>query len=71
VAERAANREHDRDRVSDAGPDIVLCEQTSWEPLDEVPAGAQLTLRTDRPVEQIIADVLALLDHRLAELTLA
>ena len=49
---------------------VVLREQSTWEPLDEVPASAHLTLRTDRPVEQITADVLALLDRRLAELAL-
>ena len=68
LAKRAADREHERDRVSDAGPAIVRREQSSWEPLDEVPPGAQLTLRTDRPVEQITGDVLALLDRRLADL---
>ena len=71
LARRAAHREHDRDRVSDAGLAIVLREQSCWEPLDEVPASAHLTVRTDRPVEQITADVLALLDRRLAELALA
>jgi len=68
LAQRAARREHDRARISDAGPAVVLREQRKWEPLDEVPASAHLTVRTDRPVEQITADVLALLDRRLAEL---
>lgn len=67
LAQRAAQREHDRSRVSDAGPAVVVREQSSWEPLDEVPPNAQLTLRTDRPVEQITGDVLALLDRRLVE----
>ena len=71
LATRAAAREHDRDLVSDAGPAVVLRERSSWEPLDEVPPGAQFTLRTDRPVEQITGDVLALLDRRLAELAVA
>ncbi len=71
LAWRAAHREHDRDRVSDAGLAIVLRERSRWEPLDEVPASAHLTVRSDRPVEQITADVLALLDRRLAELALA
>ena len=30
-----------------------------------------LAVRTDRPMEQVTADVLTLLDRRLAELTLA
>ena len=71
LAQRAAQREHDRYRVSDASLAVVLREQRGWDALDEVPASAHLTVRTDRPVEQIIADVLALLDRRLAELTLA
>jgi predicted kinase len=69
LTQRAATRERDRDRVSDAGLAVVLREQSSWEPLDEVPPGAVLTLRTDRPVEQIIGDVLALLDRRLLALS--
>ncbi len=71
LAQRAGQREHDRDRVSDASLTVVLREQRRWDALDEVPASAHLTVRTDRPVEQITADVLALLDRRLAELTLA
>jgi hypothetical protein len=43
-------------------------EQSSWEPLDEVSADAHVALRTDRPIEQITGDVLALLDRRLAQL---
>jgi aminoglycoside phosphotransferase family enzyme/predicted kinase len=66
LAERAARRAHDRGRVSDADPQVVLHERTSWESLDEVPAGRHLALRTDRPIEQIVDDVLALLDSRLA-----
>jgi uncharacterized protein len=68
LAQRAADRERERDRVSDAGLAVVLRERSSWEPLDEVPAGAHLALRTDRPIEQITGDVLALLDRRLAQL---
>jgi uncharacterized protein len=71
LAQRAAHREHVRDRASDAGLAVVLRERSSWEALDEVPASAHLTVRTDRPVERITADVLALLDRRLAELALA
>ena len=69
LAERARLRAHDRERVSDADVAIVMCEQHAWEPLDEVPAGAHMALRSDRPVEQIVSDVLALLDRRLLELS--
>lgn len=39
-----------------------------WEPLDEVAPQAHLTLRTDRPVEDVVDDVLALLDQRIGHL---
>jgi predicted kinase len=65
LAERAARREHDRGRVSDADVGVVLSELESWEPLDEVPAHAHLAVRTDRSRELVIGDVLALLDRRL------
>ena len=68
LAARASQREHDPNHVSDATLAIVVREQSQWEPLDEVPASAHLTVRTDRPLEQITADVLALLDRRLIEL---
>ena len=65
VAERAALRQRDPARVSDATPEIAAREASRWTPLDEVPATAHLSLRTDRPVEAIVADVVALLDERL------
>jgi aminoglycoside phosphotransferase family enzyme/predicted kinase len=68
LAQRAVRREHDPERVSDADVAVVLREQQTWEPLDEVPAHAHLALRTDRPLEKIVGDVLALLDRRLVEL---
>src|SRR5262249_26771123 len=65
LAERGARREHDRNRISDADLKVVQRERTSWEPLDEVPAAAHVIVRTDRPLEEIIGDVMALLDRRL------
>ena len=41
----AARRERDPQRVSDADAAVVMHERVSWEPLDEVPAGAHLALR--------------------------
>jgi uncharacterized protein len=67
LADRAARRERDPRRVSDATAAVVARETESWEPLDEVPAWAHLALRTDRPLEDVIADVLTLLDRRLFE----
>lgn len=68
LAARAARRDRGLARVSDADAGVVRRERHSWEPLDEVPAGAHLALRTDRPLEEVVGDVLALLDRRLPEL---
>jgi aminoglycoside phosphotransferase family enzyme/predicted kinase len=65
-ARRAPRRDSDRHRVSDATLPIVLREARAWDPLDEVAPDAHLTVRTDRPVERIVADVVALLDEALA-----
>jgi uncharacterized protein len=67
LAERAARRERDPQRVSDADAAVVRQELGSWEPLDEVAANGHLALRTDRPLEQVLGDVLALLDQRLLD----
>ena len=68
LSQRARIRARDPGRVSDADESIVLREERSWEPLEEIPAEAHLTLRTDRPVEGIVEDLMALLDARLREL---
>ena len=47
----------------------MIREQAAWDPLDEVPAEAHLVVRTDRPVPEIVADVMALLDQRLTRCT--
>jgi aminoglycoside phosphotransferase family enzyme/predicted kinase len=65
LAERAALRERETDRVSDATLPVVVRESARWEPLEEVPAQAHVTLRSDRPVEAMLADLLALLDSRI------
>jgi predicted kinase len=64
LARRALARERDRNRTSDATLEVVMRELQAWEPLDEVPADQHVMLRTDRPVEQIVADLLASLDQR-------
>jgi predicted kinase len=68
LAQRAARREQDPERVSDADTSVVLREHTAWEPLDEVPVGAHLVVRTDRPAPQILAELMALIDRRLFQL---
>ena len=51
--------------LSDATVEIAIRQLAEFEPLDEVPPRAHLTLRTDRPVEELLADVEAWLDARL------
>jgi aminoglycoside phosphotransferase family enzyme/predicted kinase len=70
LVERAARRDRQRERTSDADVAVVARERGKWEPLDEVPAGGHLVVRTDRPLEEIVGDVLALFDRRLANLHL-
>jgi aminoglycoside phosphotransferase family enzyme/predicted kinase len=69
LAERAALRDRQPRRVSDASLSVVLRERSTWEPLDELRPEAHVTLRSDRPVEAQLADLLALLDRRIGQLT--
>lgn len=68
LLERARRRERDVHRVSDATPDVVERLLASWEPLTEVPARAHVVLRSDRSVEEMIADLRGLLDERVGRL---
>lgn len=65
LAMRGEERERDPDRVSDATLEVVLQERGSFEALEEVPADRHVALRTDRAVDRILADLIALLDERL------
>ena len=67
LAERAARRDRQPRRVSDATLPLVVRESAAWEPLDELAPEAHVTLRSDRPVEAQIADLLALLDRRVGQ----
>jgi uncharacterized protein len=69
LAERAGLRDRQPRRVSDASLSVVLRERSSWEPLDELRPEAHVSLRSDRPVEAQLADLLALLDRRIGQLT--
>jgi protoporphyrinogen oxidase len=53
------------DRLATGVGALRLGRTRRWEPLDEVPAGGHLMVRTDRPPEHIIDDILALLDQWL------
>jgi predicted kinase len=68
LAERAAQRDREPGRVSDASLSVVMRERSAWEPLDELPPEAHLTLRSDRPLAAQLADLLALLDRRIGQL---
>jgi predicted kinase len=68
LAERAARRDREPRRVSDASLSVVVRESSTWEPLDELPAEAHVTLRTDRRVEAQLEDLRALLDRRIGRL---
>jgi predicted kinase len=68
LAQRARLRAQDPGRVSDADVSVVLREEHSWEPLEEVSAQAHLMLRTDRPVQRIVEDLMELLDGHLRAL---
>jgi predicted kinase len=66
VAERASRRELDAARVSDATPAIAARQRREFEPLDEVPPDAHLSLRTDRPRGDLVGALEDWLDLRLA-----
>jgi hypothetical protein len=68
VAERAARRELDPERVSDATAEIAALQRAEFEPLDEVAPNAHVPLRTDRPVHELLADLEAWLDARMPSL---
>ena len=54
---RAAAREHDRQRVSDADRQIVAAQIGAFEPLDEVAARDHLLLRSDRDVGELVSEL--------------
>jgi uncharacterized protein len=65
LIQRASCRQG-RPSTSDASAAVVRRELTSWEALDEVPASSHVVLRSDRPVEEQLADLLAWLDGRVS-----
>ena len=69
LAERAAQRERQPARISDASLSVVLRESSACDPLDELPPEAHVTLRSDRPAEAQLEDLRALLDRRMGRLT--
>jgi len=61
--ERAAQRMHDPGRVSDATPEIVQEQFSSFEELDELPAGSVLRLDSSQTIHAQVADVASAVDH--------
>ena len=62
----AAARESEPARTSDATAAIAAAQRTEFAPLDEVPAGRHLAVRTDRRTQDVVLAVEAWLDERLA-----
>lgn len=67
AAERAARRQRDPARVSDATPAIAAAQLRSFDALDELPADSVLELRTDRPAEELVEEITRAVDLRLAD----
>jgi predicted kinase len=65
VAERARGREGEPGRVSDATAEIAARQAAEFEPLDEVEADRHVLVRTDRPAEDAVDEIVAALDARL------
>lgn len=63
---RARQRERDPKRISDATAEIALQQHNQFEPLDAVPLNRRTKVRTDRPTEEIVNELEALLDKDLA-----
>lgn len=66
LAERAARRLADPNRISDATPELALHQLGAWEPLDEVPATYHHLLRTDRDPATLADALGAALDGALS-----
>jgi aminoglycoside phosphotransferase family enzyme/predicted kinase len=64
VRRRARAREADPSRESDATATLAARLGAQWRPLDEVPAGDHLVVRTDRRVEEAVLDLTIWLDRR-------
>jgi aminoglycoside phosphotransferase family enzyme/predicted kinase len=65
LRERAVAREAKPERGSDATWEVIRDQIEAFEPLDDVPAADHLVLRTDRPVEETLAEVEAFASRAL------
>ncbi len=64
LAERGADRDGFPWRTSDGMLEAVRDVLAGREPLDEIAGERRLTVRTDQPPEDVVADVLEMLDRR-------
>lgn len=62
---RARRREHERDRVSDAGAEVVRRQLDDLEAFVEVPAGERMTLVTEAAPDDLIGAVEAFVDRSI------
>ena len=66
VAERARRREREPGHTSDATVEIAIRQLAEFEPLDEVAPDLHVPVRTDRVLVDVVDEVEAALDARLA-----
>ena len=66
IAQRAQRRERDPHHTSDATVEIAARQLAEFEPLDEVEPDLHVIVRSDREVRDLVDDVEAALDARLA-----
>jgi hypothetical protein len=65
LADRAAVRATDPQRISDADAGIVGRQVEEWDPLEEIPADRRIVVATDRPAADVVASVAEIFDERL------
>jgi aminoglycoside phosphotransferase family enzyme/predicted kinase len=66
IAERARSRAHEPHHTSDATAEIAARQLAEFEPLDEVEPELHVIVRSDRPLRDLVDEVEAALDARLA-----
>ena len=65
LADRAARRATDPQRISDADAGTVGRQIEEWEPLDELSAERRIAVVTDGPAAEVVAAAAGILDERL------
>lgn len=65
---RSRERQRDRDRVSDAGPEVVSLQLAELEPLTEVPPEGRAELFTEASPGELLTKLEGIVDRRLSSL---